>query len=98
MVQKVEIVIDGKSVELPVLEASEGLNVIDVRGIIKEGLFTFDPGFLSTASCESNVTYIDGDQGILLYRGYAIDQLAEDSSHMEVCYLLLNGELLPAYI
>ena len=67
MVQKVEIVIDGKSVELPVLEASEGLNVIDVRGIIKEGLFTFDPGFLSTASCESNVTYIDGDNGILLY-------------------------------
>ena len=93
MVQKVEIVIDGKSVELPVLEASEGLNVIDVRGIIKEGLFTFDPGFLSTASCESNVTYIDGDNGILLYRGYAIDQLAEGSSHMEVCYLLLNGEL-----
>ena len=93
MVQKVEIVIDGKSVELPVLEASEGLNVIDVRGIIKEGLFTFDPGFLSTASCESNVTYIDGDNGILLYRGYAIDQLAEGSSHMEVGYLLLNGEL-----
>ena len=93
MVQKVEIVIDGKSVELPVIEASEGLNVIDVRGLIKEGLFTFDPGFLSTASCESNVTYIDGDNGILLYRGYPIDQLAEGSSHMEVCYLLLNGAL-----
>ncbi len=93
MAQKVEIVIDGKSVELPVLEAAEGLNVIDVRGLIKEGMFTFDPGFLSTASCDSKVTYIDGDNGILLYRGYPIDQLAENSSHMEVCYLLLNGEL-----
>lgn len=93
MPQKVEISIDGKTVELPVLEASEGLNVVDVRGLIKEGVFTFDPGFLSTASCESKVTYIDGDNGILLYRGYPIDQLAENSSHMEVCYLLLNGEL-----
>jgi citrate synthase len=93
MVQKVEIIIDGKSVELPVLEASEGLNVIDVRGLIKEGLFTYDPGFLSTASCESRVTYIDGDQGILLYRGYPIEQLAENSTHLEVCYLMLNGEL-----
>ncbi len=93
MAQKVEIVIDGKSVEMPVLEAAEGLNVIDVRGLIKEGMFTFDPGFLSTASCDSRVTYIDGDNGILLYRGYPIEQLAENSSHLEVCYLLLNGEL-----
>jgi len=93
MAQKVEIVIDGKSVEMPVLEATEGLNVIDVRGLIKEGMFTFDPGFLSTASCDSKVTYIDGDNGILLYRGYPIEQLAENSSHLEVCYLLLNGEL-----
>lgn len=93
MPQKVEIVIDGKSVELPVMEATEGLNVVDVRGLIKENLFTYDPGFLSTASCDSRVTYIDGDNGILLYRGYPIDQLAEHSSHMEVCYLLLNGEL-----
>jgi citrate synthase len=93
MPKKVEIVIDGKSVELPVLDATEGLSVVDVRGLIKEGIFTFDPGFLSTASCESRVTYIDGDAGILLYRGYPIDQLAEKSSHMEVCYLLLNGEL-----
>lgn len=93
MPQKVEIVIDGKSVEMPVLEASEGLNVIDVRDLIKEGMFTFDPGFLSTASCESKITYIDGDAGFLIYRGYPIDQLAENSSHLEVCYLLLNGEL-----
>ena len=93
MPQKVEITIDGKSVELPVLEASEGLNVVDVRGLIKEGVFTFDPGFLSTASCESKITFIDGDAGFLIYRGYPIEQLAENSSHLEVCYLLLNGEL-----
>jgi citrate synthase len=93
MTQKVEITIDGKTVELPVLEAKEGTNVVDVRGLIAEGIYTFDPGFLSTASCESKITYIDGDAGILMYRGYPIDQLAENSSHMEVCYLLLNGEL-----
>jgi len=93
MPQKVEFVIDGKSVEMPVLEASEGLNVIDVRGLIKEGMFTFDPGFLSTASCDSKITYIDGDAGFLIYRGYPIEQLAENSSHLEVCYLVLNGEL-----
>ena len=93
MAQKVEIIIDGRSVEMPVLVAAEGLNVIDVRGLINEGMFTFDPGFLSTASCDSKVTYIDGDNGILLYRGYPIEQLAGNSSHMEVCYLLLNGEL-----
>ena len=93
MPQKVEIVIDGKSVELPVLEASEGLNVVDVRDLIREGLFTYDPGFLSTASCDSRVTYIDGDEGVLTYRGYPIEQLAEKSNHLEVCYLLFNGEL-----
>ena len=93
MPQKVEIIIDCKSIELPVLEASEGVNVIDVRGLIKEGMFTYDPGFLSTASCESKITYIDGDSGFLIYRGYPIEQLAENSSHLEVCYLLLNGEL-----
>lgn len=93
MPQKVEVVIDGKSIEMPVLEASEGRNVIDVRGLIQEGMFTYDPGFLSTASCDSKVTYIDGEAGVLMYRGYPIEQLAENSSHMEVCYLLLNGEL-----
>ncbi|NQV63936.1 MAG: citrate (Si)-synthase, partial [SAR86 cluster bacterium] len=93
MVQKVEITIDGKSIDLNVLEASEGNNVVDVRGLIAEGVFTYDPGFLSTASCDSKITYIDGDAGILLYRGYAIEQLASQASHLEVCYLLLNGEL-----
>jgi citrate synthase len=93
MTQKVEITIDGKTIDLNVLEAAEGTNVVDVRGLIAEGIFTYDPGFLSTASCDSTITYIDGDAGILLYRGYPIEQLAANSSHMEVCYLLLNGEL-----
>ena len=93
MTQKVNIVIDGKSIEMPVLESTEGLNVVDVRGLISEGMFTYDPGFLSTASCDSKVTYIDGDKGILLYRGYPIEQLAKHSSHLEVSYLLLHGEL-----
>lgn len=93
MTQKVQITIDGKTVDLPVLEATEGRNVVDVRDLISEGVFTFDPGFLSTASCESTVTYIDGDNGILIYRGYPIEQLAENSNHLETSYLLLNGEL-----
>jgi len=93
MTQKVEITIDGKTIDLTVMEATEGTNVVDVRGLIAEGIFTYDPGFLSTASCDSTITYIDGDAGILLYRGYPIEQLADQSSHMEVCYLLLNGEL-----
>ncbi len=93
MPQKVQIVIDGKTVDMPVLEAAEGRNVIDVRGLISEGMFTYDPGFLSTASCDSKVTYIDGEAGLLMYRGYLIEDLAENASHLEVCYLLLNGEL-----
>jgi citrate synthase len=93
MTEKVHITIDGKKVDLPVLESTEGLNVVDVRGLIAEGIFTYDPGFLSTAACDSKVTYIDGDAGILLYRGYPIDQLAANSNHLEVSYLLLNGEL-----
>jgi citrate synthase len=93
MTQKVSITIDGKTTELPILEASAGNNVIDVRGLIKEGIFTYDPGFLSTASCDSAVTCIDGDAGVLMYRGYPIEQLAQQSDHLEVCYLLLNGEL-----
>lgn len=93
MTQKVTITIDGKTTELPVLAATEGNNVIDVRGLIAEGVFTYDPGFLSTASCDSAVTYIDGDAGILTYRGYPIEQLAKASNHLEVCLLLLNGEL-----
>ena len=93
MTQKVQIIIDGKIIDVPVLKASMGLNVMDVRGLISEGIFTYDPGFLSTASCDSSVTYIDGEAGILLYRGYPIEQLAAKSNHLEVCYLLLNGEL-----
>jgi citrate synthase len=78
----------------PVLSGSVGPDVIDVRKLYGEtGTFTYDPGFTSTASCESKITYIDGDQGILLHRGYPIDQLAEQSNFMEVAYLLLRGEL-----
>lgn len=82
-------------VDLPlnILKSAIGPDVIDIGSLAKKGLFTFDPGFVSTASCESKITYIDGDQGILLYRGYPIDQLARNASFLEVCYLLLNGEL-----
>ena len=82
------------SVDLPILEGSVGPKVIDVRKLYAQSdMFTFDPGFTSTASCESKITYIDGDKGELLYRGYPIEQLAEHSDYMEVCYLLLFGEL-----
>jgi citrate synthase len=82
------------SVDLPVLTGSVGPDVIDVRALYgKTGKFTYDPGFMSTASCRSRITYIDGDQGILEYRGYPIEQLAEHSSFLEVAYLILNGEL-----
>jgi citrate synthase len=80
--------------EYPVLKGSVGPDVIDIRKLYgNTGAFTYDPGFTSTASCTSKITYIDGDEGVLLYRGYPIEQLAEKSSFMEVCYLLLNGEL-----
>ena len=80
-------------IELPILSGTEGPEVIDVRALGAHGYFTYDPGFLSTASCTSKLTYIDGDAGILLYRGYPIAELAKDSNYLEVCYLLLNGEL-----
>ncbi|MBM4195843.1 MAG: citrate synthase [Gammaproteobacteria bacterium] len=84
----------GKSVDLPVLSGTVGPEVVDIRALYAEkGVFTYDPGFGSTASCESKITYIDGDQGVLMYRGYPVEQLAEKSSFMEVCYLLLHGEL-----
>ena len=77
-----------------VLTGTVGPEVIDIRKLYADtGMFTYDPGFTSTASCESALTYIDGDEGVLLHRGYPIGQLAEESSFMEVCYLLLNGEL-----
>lgn len=83
-----------ETLELPVLEASIGHDVVDIRTLTKNtGLFSFDPGFVSTASCESKITYIDGDEGLLYYRGYPIEQLAEKSDYLEVCYLLIYGEL-----
>lgn len=89
-----KLTIDQTEIEFPVLEGSVGPRVFDIRKLYGEtGIFTYDPGFTSTASCESKITYIDGEQGILLYRGYPIEQLAEDSDFMEVCYLLLFGEL-----
>jgi citrate synthase len=84
----------GKTISLPVLDGSVGPSVIDIRKLYGEsGYFTYDPGFTSTASTESKITYIDGDEGILLYRGYDIADLAEKSTFLETCYLLLNGEL-----
>ncbi|MBN9534024.1 MAG: citrate (Si)-synthase [Alphaproteobacteria bacterium] len=84
----------NKTYQIPALAGSEGPNVLDIRKLYGDsGLFTYDPGFTSTASCESNLTFIDGDKGILLYRGYPIDVLAEKSSFLEVCHLFLYGEL-----
>jgi len=84
----------GRQFELPVIAGTVGPDVVDVRTLYNEtGYFTFDPGFTSTGSCESTITYIDGDEGILLYRGYPIQELAEHSDFMEVCYLLLYGDL-----
>ncbi|MSQ89304.1 MAG: citrate (Si)-synthase [Betaproteobacteria bacterium] len=85
---------DGQSIEFPVMSGSIGPDVVDIRTLYgKSGLFTYDPGFLSTASCNSSITYIDGDAGVLLYRGYPIEQLAQHCDFLEVCYLLLHGEL-----
>ncbi len=84
---------DGRSVELPIISGTLGPDVVDIRSISKLGLFTYDPAFMATASCTSGITYIDGDAGLLYYRGYPIEQLAEKSDFLEVCYLLLNGEL-----
>ncbi len=84
----------GRRVELPLLKGTEGPSTLDIRKLYSElGYFTFDPGFMSTASCESRITFIDGDEGLLRYRGYPIEQLAENSSYPEVCYLLLYREL-----
>ena len=84
----------GKAVELPVKSGTLGPDVLDIRKLYAQtGQFTYDPGFTSTASCDSAITYIDGDEGVLLHRGYPIGQLAEQSTFMEVSYLMLNGEL-----
>lgn len=85
--------IEGRApIELPIIDAAMGPQVIDVRQLGANGYFTFDPGFLATASCESQLTYIDGNKGILLHRGYPIDQLANNADYLEVCYILLYGE------
>jgi citrate synthase len=88
------LIVDNKSFEFPVLEGSTGPEVIDISKLYAQtGMFTYDPGFTSTASCASTITYIDGDAGILRYRGYPIDTLAEEGNFLECCYLLLYGEL-----
>ena len=85
---------DGKELELPIYSPTAGPDVIDIRKLYAQGdVFTYDPGFTSTAACESTITFIDGDKGELLHRGYPIDQLASQSHYLEVCYLLLYGEL-----
>ena len=92
----ITITVDGsnKSTKLPLIGGTIGPQVADIRKIYNDlGIFTFDPGYGATASCESKITYIDGDEGVLLYRGYPIEQLAEKSTFLEVAYLLLNGEL-----
>lgn len=84
---------DGSTLELDLLKSTLGQDVVDVRALGATGLFTYDPGFTSTASCESRITYIDGEEGILLHRGFPIAQLATESNYLEVCYILLNGEV-----
>jgi citrate synthase len=94
MTKTANITIDGKTVELPVKSGTIGPDVVDIGKLYAQtGVFTYDPGFMSTGSCESAITYIDGDKGILLYRGYPIEQLAEHGDFLETCYLLLEGDL-----
>ncbi|MDG1027092.1 MAG: citrate synthase [Gammaproteobacteria bacterium] len=93
--RKAQLTIDGvdKPIELPVYESSTGPDVVDVSSLVGQGFFTYDSGFMSTAACESDITFIDGGKGVLLHRGYPIEQLAEKVSFLDTCYLLLNGEL-----
>lgn len=95
MTQKTaQLSINGNApIQLPIYSPTLGNDVIDIAQLGTHGVFTYDPGFMSTAACESKITYIDGDQGILLYRGYPIEQLAEKKDFLDSCYLLLNGEL-----
>src|SRR5664279_3492423 len=86
--------VGDNSVSMPVKTGTIGPAAVDIGKLYAEtGMFTYDPGFTSTASCESGITYIDGDEGVLLYRGYPIEQLAEHGDFLETCYLLLYGEL-----
>ena len=92
--KKATLTVEGKTVDFPVLSGTVGPDVIDISKLYAQtGMFTYDPGFTSTGSCDSKITYIDGDAGILLYRGYPIEQLAEKGDFLETCYLLLYGEL-----
>ncbi len=93
--KKAYLKVDGidETIELPVYSGSIGPDVVDVGALTSKGLFTYDPGFVSTAACESQITYIDGGNGVLLHRGYPIEQLADQSDYLELCYLLLYGEL-----
>jgi len=89
-----KLTVGEKTVSLPIYEGTIGPDVIDISKLYAQtGAFTYDPGYTSTGSCESKITYIDGDEGILLYRGYPIEQLAENGDFLETCYLLLYGEL-----
>ncbi|MAM89478.1 citrate synthase [Allohahella sp. A8] len=85
--------VDGKEIDLPMYSGTTGPDVVDVRSLVQQGLFTYDPGFVSTAACESKITFIDGTNGVLLHRGYPIEQLAQHSDYLETCYLLIHGEL-----
>lgn len=87
------LTIGDETLTLPITSGTLGPDVIDVKDVLAKGYFTYDPGFMATSACESKITFIDGDKGILLHRGYPIDQLAEKAEYLEVCYLLLNGEL-----
>jgi citrate synthase len=92
--EKIKLLVKDKSYDLSMHEGTIGPEVIDISNLYSEsGNFTYDPGFTSTASCKSKITFIDGEEGILLYRGYPIDQIAEKGNFLETCYLLLNGEL-----
>ena len=89
--KKASLTIDGKTIDLNVYSGTIGPDVIEVSALTGEGYFTYDPGFVSTAACESKITYIDGGKGVLLHRGYPIEQLAESSDFLETCYLFCTA-------
>ena len=91
--EKIKILLDGKERELPIIESTIGVPSLDIRNLGKYNYFTYDPGFTSTAACTSKITYVDGNKGELLYRGYPIEQLAEKCDYLDVSYLLMHGEL-----
>ena len=91
--KKATLTIGDKSIDLPIYSGTLGPDVIDIKDVLSSGYFNYDPGFMATSACESKITFIDGDKGVLLHRGYPIDQLAEKSDYLETCYLLLNSEL-----